>query len=138
MAKSSKTATPDSVEELLNKLDPAFRQLVEQLRRIILAADPRIGEQVKWNSPSYFYTGPMKDFDPKTYKRDIVVMNLRHHKILLVFPTGSAIDDKTGILEGDYADGRRMIRFDSAEQINARSGDLQSVIRNWLDQIEVE
>lgn len=51
----------------------------------------------------------MKPFDPKEYKRDIVVMNLHKGKILLVFPTGARINDGTGILEGKYTDGRRVV-----------------------------
>ncbi|MFD2324778.1 hypothetical protein [Mucilaginibacter galii] len=48
-----------------------------------------------------FYQGTMQPFDPKEYKRDMVVMHL-HRKayFLLVFPTGSTINDTSSFLEG--------------------------------------
>jgi hypothetical protein len=39
--------------------------VVEALRRIILSTDREIGEEVKWNAPTFFYAGEMKPFNPK-------------------------------------------------------------------------
>ncbi len=41
------------------------------LRNIILSTDKEIGERIKWNNPSFYYTGEMKPFDPKEYKREL-------------------------------------------------------------------
>jgi hypothetical protein len=137
MAKSKDVHAPQQVAEYIQKLDPAFAGLVEAVRQLILKADSEIGEQIKWNAPSFFYTGAMKPFDPKEYKRDIVVMNLRKGAVLLVFPTGAAIkNDTTGLLEGSYADGRRMITFKNKEEIKAKGKKLQEVIRLWLQTVE--
>jgi hypothetical protein len=46
------------------------------LRQIILAAYPKIGEEVKWNAPAFFYTGEMEPFDPKEFRRYLAVLNL--------------------------------------------------------------
>ena len=53
----------------------------------------------------------MKEFDPKEYKRDIIVFNLFKGRIMLVFPSGAKVKDASGLLEGDYKDGRRFIVF---------------------------
>jgi hypothetical protein len=123
---------PAGVTVVIQQLEPNFATLVDAVRQLILAADPRIGEQIKWNSPSFFYTGEMQPFNPKEYKRDIIVMHLRKGVVLLVFPTGAVIPDTTRLLEGDYADGRRMITFRNRAEVEARKEALQTVIRQWL------
>jgi len=136
MAKSKDIHDPQAVSAFISKLEPALAGLIEDIRQIVLSADREIGEQIKWNSPSFFYMGEMKPFNPKEYKRDILVLNIRKGYALLVFPTGAVIKDTTGLLEGDYADGRRMITFKTPEQIKERAKDLQQVIRLWLQQVD--
>ncbi len=136
MAKDSND--PQSVTAFIQQLDPEFAKLVEAVRKLILNTDPVIGEQIKWNAPSFFYQGPMKAFNAKEYKRDIVVMNLRKNNVLLIFPTGSTINDATGILEGTYADGRRMVTFTNLAEVKNKGAQLQQVIRLWLSQVETE
>ncbi|TKC05571.1 DUF1801 domain-containing protein [Pedobacter polaris] len=133
MAKSTLSDT-QQVEELISKLDLDIRETVQTIRAIILATDPEINEQVKWNSPSFYYTGAMKPFDPKEYKRDIVVCNLHRGKILLVFPTGAKVKDK---LKGkDYPDGRKIITINGLADVKTKQKDLQQVIKDWLAMVE--
>lgn len=126
---------PQSVTEYIRKLNPEFGKVVEATRQVILQADKHIGEQIKWNSPSFFYTGEMKPFNPKEYKRDIAVMNLRKGFVLLVFPTGAVVSDSSGLLEGDYTDGRRTATFKSMDDVTAKGKALQKVIRQWLKKV---
>jgi hypothetical protein len=111
--------------------------LAEALRQIILSADAEIGEEVKWNAPAFFFTGPMRAFDPKQYKRHVAVFNL-HRKdcIRLIFPSGARIGDTSGLLEGDYADGRRLACFSGLEDARAKEGALQAAIRAWLASLD--
>ena len=89
MAKSN----PQTVTEYIQKMDPALAEIVEAIRKIILGADPEVGEQIKWNSPSFYYTGEMKPFNPKEYKRDLAVLNLhRGHALLPRRPGGAPRD----------------------------------------------
>lgn len=104
---------PLAVTKFIQELEPGLAELIEALRQLILATDKEIGEQIKWNSPAFFYQGEMKPFNPKEYKRDIVVINIRKGNALLVFPTGALIKDSTGFLEGTYTDGRRLSTFTS-------------------------
>ena len=136
MPKSKDIHDPAAVTGFIRKLDPEFAKLIEAIRRTILQTDIVVGEQIKWNSPSFFYTGAMKPFDPKEYKRDIIVVHTRKNEALLVFPTGAVIQDTTGLLEGDYADGRRMARFRSLADFEPRRNDLQLVIRDWLQRVD--
>ena len=128
---------PENVDQLMEALDHPLNDAVSTLRKIILDTDPNIAEQVKWNSPSYYYTGEMAPFDPKEYKRDIVVVNLhKKDSILLVFPTGARIDDASGLLEGKFTDGRKMAKFGSLDEVNNRGEDLKKVIKKWVDTVE--
>jgi hypothetical protein len=136
MTKSKDSHDPASVTSYIRKLDPAFAKLIQSVRKLILDTDPSIGEQIKWNSPSFFYTGEMKPFDPKEYKRDIIVINIRKGHALLVFPTGASVKDKTGLLEGDYKDGRRMVTFRDQADVRSKGKALQQVIRDWLKQVD--
>lgn len=136
MAKKNTLTNTEQVTAHIQSLDASVAATVTALRNIILSTDTEIGEQIKWNSPSFYYTGAMKPFDPKEYKRDLVVMNLHRGQIMLVFPTGARITDNTGLLEGSYTDGRRIAKFRDLEDVQARSGALQSVIRDWLRTVE--
>jgi len=136
---SVKASEPDQVDSYMRKLNHPLAEVVEQLRRVILSAHGEIGEEIKWNAPSFFYTGPMRQFGPKEYKRHIVVFNL-HRKdcIRLVFPSGARIGDKSGLLEGDYADGRRLAFFSNAADVQSKGPSLQGVIRKWLTTLDRE
>jgi hypothetical protein len=88
MASSKKLTDQEQVSEHISKLEPEFAKIIEAIRKIILGTDQQIGERIKWNNPSFYYTGEMKPFDPKEYKREIVVFNLYKGRIMLVFPGG--------------------------------------------------
>ncbi len=136
MAKAKDINDPASVDAHIQQLDPEIGKCVEAIRKIILGADKSVGEQIKWNSPSFFYTGEMKPFDPKEYKRDIAVCNLHKGRIMIVFPTGAKVDDPSGLLEGDFKDGRKTATFKDLKDIETRKKDLQGVVKKWLALVE--
>jgi len=136
MEKKIKLSASEMVTEHIQKLGKPYSDTIETIRQIILSVDKEIGEQIKWNSPSFFYKGVMKTFDPKEYKRDIVVVNFRNNKILLVFPTGAIINNKSGLLEGDYKDGRRLVNFTDLNDVKAKEKALKNVLRQWLNLVE--
>ena len=135
MSKEKKSDS-DLVSDLIKGLSPDFAETVVYLRQVILSTDQQISEQVKWNSPAFYYNGEMKSFDAKEYKRDLAVINVRKENVLIVFPTGAKIADTTGILEGNYTDGRRLASFTDLGNAKKKSEDLQKVIRQWLSLVE--
>ena len=98
MASTAKLTDSELVTQHVAALEPPVREIVEAIRQIILSTDKDIGERIKWNNPSFYYTGEMREFDPKEYKRDMIVMNLHKGRIMLVFPSGAKVNDKTGLL----------------------------------------
>jgi len=132
MAKANKLTDSEQVTEHINKLEPGPGKIVQALRKIILSTDKEIGERIKWNNPSFYYTGEMKPFDPKEYKREIIVFNLHKGRIMLVFPSGAKVNDKSGLLQGEYKDGRRITIFKDMEDVRSKEKLLQTVIKEWL------
>jgi hypothetical protein len=135
MAKQTPPSNAELVTAYIQKLDVPVAQIVEAIRQIVLSADPEIGEEIKWNAPSFLYTGEMRPFNPKEYKRYIIVMNL-HKRILLVFPSGAKVNDTTGLLEGDYTDGRRLIYIKSMDDVRSKEAGIRKMIKDWLALVE--
>lgn len=121
----------------MRALDHPLKTEIAALRAIVLSADALIGEQIKWNAPAFFYRGEMKPFDPKEYRRDIVVFNLRATAhVLLIFPTGARINSASQLLEGDYTDGRRIAKFRTMDEVSSKRRALIGVIADWLRAID--
>lgn len=136
MSVSKKLTDKEQVTEHIEKLEAGLRDIVEAIRQIILSTDKEIGERLKWNNPSFYYTGEMKPFDPKEYKREIAVFNLHKGRIMLVFPSGAKVNDDSGFLEGDYKDGRRIVIFKDLKDVKSKEKVLQKVVREWLKLVE--
>jgi hypothetical protein len=129
----TKPTQPEKVDAYMKKLKHPLADVVEALRRIILETDPEIGEEIKWNAPTFFYAGEMAPFNPKEYKRCLVVFNLfKKDCIRLVFPSGAKVNDESGFLQGDYSDGRRLALFASVDEVRSKRAKLQSVTKKWL------
>jgi len=136
MAKS-KLSNEEQVSEYIDKLEANLAETITFLRQIILETDKEIAEHIKWNSPSFYYSGEMKPFDPKEYKRDLLVLNIhRKENILIVFPTGDKINDTSGLLEGNYTDGRKLAKIKDLEDAKIKKEALQNLIKDWLSKIE--
>ena len=132
----AKLSDQEQVTGHIQKLDPSIGEVIETLRQIILSAHPEISEQIKWNNPSFYYSGEMAPFNPKEYKRDIAVMNLHKNRIMVVFPSGAKLNDTSGLLTGDYADGRRVAVFKDLEDIKSKAETVKSLIKLWVDLVE--
>lgn len=134
---TTKSSEPDKVDEFMKRLVHPLADVVGALRQIIIDADPKIGEEVKWNAPTYFYTGEMKLSDSKQYKRYLVIFNLfKKDCIRLVFWGGATVKDKSGFLEGDYADGRRLALFRSMQDVKLKKKVLQYTLREQLKHLD--
>ncbi len=137
--KSEKTTKPTetaTVTAHLQKLKHARKDVVLALRETILATSPNIGEEIKWNAVTFYYTGPLAPFNPKEFKRVLVVFNyFKKDCIRLVFWHGDIAKDKTGFLEGDYADGRRLAVLNNLEEVKSKTKVLQKVLKAQLKRI---
>ena len=134
---STKPTEPEKVDAYMNSLKHPLADVVAALRQIILDTDPEIGEEIKWNAPTFFYAGRMAPSNPKENKRYIAVFSLfKKDCIRLVFPSGAKVDHGTGFLQGDYADGRRLAFFASVNEVQTKRNKLQTVIKKWLTALD--
>lgn len=137
MKKRHNNTVGKQVDEYLLNVKPPLLNMMRAVRNIVLTAGDEIDEEVKWNAPAFFYTGPMKPFNPKEYKRHIVMFNIAKNNCLrLVFISGAKIEDATGLLEGSYADGRRIAQFKSMEEVKEKEVALCTAIQKWLTLVE--
>jgi hypothetical protein len=104
-------------------LDAAGHPLDATMRRareIILGADERVTESIKWKTPTFAFKGNIASFNPS--KKLVSIM----------FHRGAEIPGDHPRLEGDGKLVRTM-RFAGVEELEAGRGDLEAVIRAWCD-----
>jgi hypothetical protein len=131
--KERRRSDPAAVDRYMKGLKHPLKDVVEALRQIILKADQSVGEEIKWNAPSFFFTGAMEPSDPKLYRRYLVIFNLsRKDCIRLVFLSGANVKDPTGLLEGTYPDGRRLALFPDMDAVKSNAKALANVLRDQL------
>lgn len=131
MAAKSASSGLKSVDGFVEKLDHPLKDVVVQLRAIVLSADPQLTEQVKWNAPSFCYNGD-----------DRITMNLsKKDQVLLIFHLGAKTKDdkKLETLIRDpgktlewLSSNRAVMRFRSAAELNSLENALKKNIREWL------
>ncbi len=127
------TSQPDKVDDYMANLQHPMKESMEHLRDFILGIDKSIGEGIFWNAPTFYYTRKMKPFEPKEYKRYIVGFNFyKQDTIRLIFLRGADADHSSGLLEGEYKDGRRLISFKSLAEIKMKEPALKKIIKELI------
>jgi hypothetical protein len=112
----------NEVDAWMAKYDNPQKQLVEAVRRAILAADTRIGECIKWQAPTFTYKGNLASFYPKA----------RAH-VSLMFHTGAQIAGDFPALEGT-GDVSRVMKFADAADLERKAPELARLVKTWCDQ----
>jgi len=123
---SSKRNSNPEVDKWFSELDHPLKQAMLLARRIILEADGRISESIKWSSPTYAYQGNLASFQPRA-----------RQFVSLMFHRGSEIPGEHPGLEGD-APLVRIMRFRDEADVENRRSDLQAVVRAWCEWKEAE
>lgn len=128
---------PEKVDAFMHTLQYPLKDVVQYLRQYILSVDKKIGEGIFWNAPAFYYTGKMRPFTAKEYKRFVVGFNLfKKDTVRLIFLRGAAVNDTSGLLQGDYKDGRRLALFSSIEVVKRNEKALKKIIKEMLKQID--
>ncbi|KGN30331.1 hypothetical protein N802_09405 [Knoellia sinensis KCTC 19936] len=96
------------------------KDLVQAVRNVMLAADSRLGEVIKWKAPTFVYKGNVASFFPRA---------TRH--VTLMFHTGASLPDPQGIFSGEGETGRSVQIADRAD-LDAKSEALQGLVRAWI------
>lgn len=121
------------VDAFMRKLKHPLRDVAERLRTVIRGVDARIGEGIFWKAPVFYFTGKMPPFDPKTYGRYVVGFNFyRKDRVRLIFLRGAKAKDPSGLLEGEYEDGRRLAQFRDLAEAKRREKDLKGIVKQLV------
>jgi hypothetical protein len=109
------------VDEWFQNLDHPLKEAMLLVRKVILGADERMSESIKWSAPTFEYKGNLASFQPRAKKF-----------VSLMFHRGSEIPGDHPKLEGDAALVRTM-RFVDLAEVEADRDALQVVVRAWCD-----
>ena len=109
------------VDAWLTRYDNPMKEVVLRARDVILDADPRIGETIKWSTPTFVYKGNLASFQPRA-----------RQFASLLFHTGASIPGEHAILEagGDVA---RYVRLADVDAVERDRASLEAVVRAWCD-----
>jgi hypothetical protein len=93
-------------------------EAMQLARRLILDADPRVTESIKWQTPTFSFHGNIASFNPAK------------KQVSLLFHRGAEIPGDFPRLVGD---GRlaRVMRFADTAEVEQAADELQAVIRAW-------
>jgi len=111
-----------AVEAYFREIDHPFKAEMEAVRAIILGVSDKISERIKWNAPSFFYKEDLGAFHPRATE---------YAHLILLFPGGAGMDDKSGLLEGNHKD-RREAKFHSLDDVKTKKRALEKLVKNWL------
>jgi len=111
-----------AVESYMREIDHPFRAEMAAVRAIILEVSDKISERIKWNAPSFFYKEDLGAFNPRATE---------YAHLILLFPGGEGMDDKSGLLEGNHKD-RREAKFHSLDDVKAKKRALEKLVKNWV------
>lgn len=128
--KSTRSSTPQSVDEFLAALEHPRKPEILALRKIILAADPRIGEGIKWNAPSFCTSEYFATFHLRAKDGVQIILHLGA-KVRATAVTGVTLADPTALLEW-LARDRAAVKFRDVPDIAARADAFTRVIRQWI------
>jgi len=109
------------VDAWFGRYDNPMKDVVQQIRAIILGADARIEECIKWQAPTFMYRGNLASFYPKS----------KQHASLM-FHVGAQIPGEHPRLEGSGATSRVM-KIGSVDEANAARGDIERIVRAWCE-----
>lgn len=114
--KAGKEKDSEAVAVYMSNLRHPLKLEINELRSIIKAAHPGIGERIKWNAPSYYY------------KEDMVTFHLRATEhVHLIFHHPYVAEINSPILVRHY-DKRRMLYLKNIDEVKSNKAELQRIM----------
>lgn len=109
------------VDSWFAKYENPMKDVVQKVREIVLDADARIEECIKWQAPTFTFEGNLASFFPKSKKH-----------ASLMFHQGAKIPGKHSLLEGTGAVSR-MVKLASVKEADAAKKQLSAIVKAWCD-----
>ncbi len=110
------------VDVWMDAYDNPMKPVVAAMRAVILDADPRVEEAIKWQAPTFIYKGNIASFFPKSKKH-----------ASLMFHKGAEIAGDFPNLVGDGKEARSF-KVSDLDDLKQKRDELQAIIQAWCDQ----
>lgn len=121
-----------AVDAFMERLEHPRKAEIAALRAIILSADPRIAEGVKWNAPSFALADHFATL--KLRPEATVQVVLHTGARVRPNPTAMRIDDPAGLLAWATPD-RAVVTFADMAAIQAGQAAFVAALRQWIAQL---
>jgi hypothetical protein len=110
-----------AVEEWFAGYENPQKEVLLFMREVILSADERIEETIKWKSPTFVFKGNIASFNPRARKH-----------ASLMFHTGASIPGEFPHLEGS-GDVARYLTVEDLQQARELEPELTAIFRAWCE-----
>jgi hypothetical protein len=122
----------DEVNAFMARLEHPLKAEIETVRAIILGADARIHESIKWNAPSFAVTEYFATFKLRPITTVQVVFHTGAKVKAIV--NDMYIDDPAGLLKWAAKD-RCVATFADMHDIASKTAALTVVVKQWIEQL---
>ena len=112
------TKSPE-VDKWFAERKPPAAGAMQRVRKVILKADPRVTEYMKYGTVQFACEGDMANFVQHGAKA-----------VTLMFNRGARIKERFEHLEGDGPSARFM-RFKDEKEVTARAKELTDITKTW-------
>jgi hypothetical protein len=109
------------VDAWMTAYDNPQKPVVARVREIILDADPRIEEVIKWSTPTFVYKGNLASFQPRAKQF-----------ASLLFHEGASIPGDFPRLSGG-GEHARYVQVTDLADAEAASQELTAIVHAWCD-----
>ena len=131
MVEKSARSAP-TVQAFIAALDHPLKQEIIALRQVLLGADPRISEEVKWNAPSFRTSEHFATMHLRARDSVQLILHLGA-KPKRAMPPG-AIPDRYKILKWLGPD-RASVRFANLEDLTRKRAALVAIVQEWIKHV---
>jgi hypothetical protein len=115
-------STSPEVDSWLREKKHPLEPAIQRIREVVLAADPRLTEYLKYGTLQFGYRGDLANFVQLSNKK----------RLRMMFNTGAQIPGSFPHMEGDGPTARFM-HFASVDEVNGRAEELAAISRAWCD-----
>ena len=109
------------VDEFMSALEHPLKAEMDKVRSIIVNANAKIEEDVKWGGPSFFYKEDLATFNPRI-----------KNYVALIFHKGDLLNIESDFLE-KATKGKVYAKFYSMQQVTENKELLEKMVNTWVD-----
>lgn len=109
------------VEDFMSKLEHPLKAEMDAVRSIIVNANPKMEEDIKWGGPSFFYKEDLATFNPRI-----------KNYVALIFHKGELLNIKSDFLE-EATKGKVYAKFYSMEDVTTNKELIEKMVITWIE-----